>query len=275
MTPPPARPSSPKPPRRPKAASRLLEGGASSPRPRRPRPFATLHHLRLDRSTDFVLLRSNLPRRGTTDGWTTYHDFLRINNYRNTPALLAEFTEDVLELAPLLRRGGNPDLDVHASYESLQGKWWMYIIFQDGDDQPQLSAIAHVVGKNACSKHLLGQLVALAMVATNADVERQLRSGRYSVESCRVLCAGLMRFFPTHVYVDNLSGTYAPSAANLKRAVDMLAAAFDVPFRGVSLTQLVEADTLPRWWTQPPRHPDAREVEEERMRHARELDPFY
>ena len=130
-----------------------------------------------------------------------------------TPALLAEFTEDVLELAPLLRRGGNPDLDVHASYESLQGKWWMYIIFQDGDDQPQLSAIAHVVGKNACSKHLLGQLVALAMVATNADVERQLRSGRYSVESCRVLCAGLMRFFPTHVYVDNRSGTYAPSAA--------------------------------------------------------------
>lgn len=270
VTPPPARPSSANAPRRPKAASRI-EGRASSPRPRAPRPFATIHHVQLGR-TDFVLLRSNLPRRGTTAGWTSYRDFLRINDYRNVPALLAQFTEYQLELAPRLRQGGNPELDMQ--HKSLQDKWWMYIIFQDGDDQPQLSAIAHVVGKDACSKHIMGQLVALGMIASNADLERQLRSGRYSVESCHVLCAGLMRFFPTHIYVDNLSGTYAPSSANLERAVDMLSAAFDLPFRGVSQKQLVEADALPRWWARSPRHPDALEVEEDRRRYAIEMDPW-
>lgn len=257
---------SPQPPHRSKAASRL---GVMSPSPMlRHLSFPTIHHVQLGRRRiQFEMLRCVLPRFGSTKGWTTYGDFLHKNNYRDIPRILKEYTKFLqVDLGPRLRQQGNPDVDLNSKH--LRDKWWMYTIFQDGNDLPQLSAIAYVDGSEEHSKHILSQLVALGMIVSNDDLRWQHTTGQYSMQSCRILCAGLMRFFPTYVYVDNLSGTYMPSTANLHHAANMLTIAFGKPVRGISRDELT-VKNLPHWFHDPP-HPDALEIERDRNTYSKQ-----
>ena len=88
------------------------------------------------------------------------------------------------------------------------------------------------------------------------------------MKSCRILCAGLMRILPTYVYVDNLSGTYMPSAANLDRAASMLTTAFKKRVYGISRDNLMVGKDLPDWFHDPP-HPDALEITRERNAYSK------
>lgn len=211
----------------------------------------------------FELLQSTLPPLHQPYTALTWTEVVETNNYRKLLQIAQTFLTDFrIDLKPRLNiTEARMDVSEHAL-----NKWWMYLILKYDQSPPEFVAIAYVEDMMKLSKHLLGFIIAVVAGLPDGEIgEWSKETLQRRLTEYKILCAGIARFSETDIYIDNLSGTFQPTDGSLLLAERMMTTAFGLPVRAFSRTTLESSEPLPHEWSLVPRHPDYKEIMDERM----------